>query len=618
VIFLPDIFSFFAVSAFSIENGHQAHKKDNNSMKFKNSHIYSSLKDAQLENDFKAINTSKQDLIYKADIISLSDANDLTEWLNDYDKAITTLADICTYAALERVVDSTNETAENLESRGQQAYSDFEQIAEPIFDKLSQLDDSNFIALVESDQLRPFKFKLEHQRALSVHRLTVNEETLLKQMSVDGLNAWGEQYSKLSGTLQCDIDGEQLGLASAFNLTMSADRTKREASYKAIQNAWREHENSVVAGLNAINGWRLNEFQRRSSKKEMHYLDVACHQSHITRDTLNALMGSAKDKKNIGQQAIGLMNRFNDIEDAKPWDLMAPPKAMGGDESNISYSAALNIIRDAFAEFDTEMADFVTLMDSNGWIDAQPTPNRATGAFCTEFFNAGEPRVFMTYEGTMGNVLTLAHEIGHAWHAWVLKDLAYSEKEYPMTLAETASIFAETLVRQSVLKNSTSDAQKREILWQEAETASALLINIPARFEFEKNFVEARKQGKVPAKQAKNLMRNAWETWYEGTLTEYDEMFWASKLHFSIAEIGFYNYPYLFGYLFALGVYAQKDIQGEQFKTAYRDLLKDTGRMTAEACIQKHLNRNIEDSEFWLDSLEIVQKSMDEFSDLIK
>jgi oligoendopeptidase F len=169
-----------------------------------------------------------------------------------------------------------------------------------------------------------------------------------------------------------------------------------------------------------------------------------------------------------------------------------------------------------------------------------------------------------------------------------------------------------------VLNNSQSDVQKRDILWQEAETASALLINIPARFEFEKSFVEARKEGKVSANQAKALMNSAWRKWYQDSIDEYDDLFWTSKLHFSIAEIGFYNYPYLFGYLFALGVYAQKDVQGDNFRFAYRELLKDTGRMTAEACILKHLGRNIEESDFWLDSLAIVEKSITEFEALTK
>jgi len=214
-------------------------------------------------------------------------------------------------------------------------------------------------------------------------------------------------------------------------------------------------------------------------------------------------------------------------------------------------------------------------------------------------------------------VLTLAHELGHAWHAWLLKDIEFSDKHYPMTLAETASIFAETLVRQALLNKAGSDTEKREILWQEAETASALLVNIPARYDFEKSFVEARKSEKVSATATRTLMHQAWEKWYENTISEYDDLFWASKLHFSISEIGFYNYPYLFGYLFALGVYAQKDNQGDNFRFSYRELLQDTGRMSAEECVQKHLGRDIKGSQFWQDSFDTVLKSMQKFKTLI-
>jgi oligoendopeptidase F len=587
-------------------------------MKFNNQQIYQNLDDTRISTGMTEVKHIQVALAEQVQTLDVTQAAEIQDWLIRYDDALVSLLDISTFAALMSVVDSENEQAETLEAQADQALADLAQVAEPLTDKLMQLDNDLFANLIAQKNLSAFKFKLAHQRSLLEHRLTVEEETLLKQMSVDGLNAWGEQYSKLAGSLKCTINDEELGLASAFNLTMSPDRSTRENAYHAIRKAWSEHQDSVVAGLNAINGWRLSEFKRRSSVKEMHYLDVACHQSHITRQTLNALMNSADEKKSIGQRAILAMNHWNGIDKGKPWDLMAPPKQESGSEELIPYAEALDIIRNAFAEFDTDMADFVTLMDDNGWIDAEPTPNRATGAFCTEFFAAGEPRVFMTYEGTMGNVLTLAHEIGHAWHAWVLKDLDYSEKQYPMTLAETASIFAETLVRQSVLKNSKSDAQKRDILWQEAETASALLVNIPARFEFEQSFVEARKEGKVSANQAKEMMSAAWSKWYEDSIDEYDDLFWTSKLHFSIAEIGFYNYPYLFGYLFALGVYAQKDIQGDNFRFAYRELLKDTGRMTAEACIQKHLARNIEENDFWLNSLAIVEKSISEFEALTK
>ncbi|MFK7731225.1 MAG: M3 family oligoendopeptidase [Pseudomonadales bacterium] len=586
-------------------------------MKFDNTAIYTDLTDPGLEQDMLAVNSSRVALAEQATGLDVSKPQKLAAWLRAYDQADVTLSDIETFTALILSVDTTVEAAEEIESRCNKLSSELAQSAVPVADKLALLSDDEFQLLVESDELQAFKFKLEHERALVAHRLSVGEETLLQKMAEDGLNAWGEQYFKLAGTIQANIDGEEVGLASAFNQTLSADRTVRESAWKGTYDIWSKHQDSVVAGLNAINGWRLNECERRSNKKEMHYLDVACHQSHIERSTLSTLMTTAFENRNIGHRAIKGMLSWNGIEDGKPWDLMAPPKVESDDVSPIAFDECMKIICEAFAEFDPEMAEFAQMMADKGWIDGEPTPNRATGAFCDEFFGAGEPRVFMTYDGSMGNVLTLAHEIGHAWHAWLLRDMAHSEKNYPMTLAETASIFAETIVRQSILRNATSNAQKRDILWQEAEAASSLLINIPARFEFEQSFVEARKQSKVSSKAARSLMHDAWAKWYGDAITEYDDLFWASKLHFSIADIGFYNYPYLFGYLFSLGVYAQKDKQGDNFRFAYRELLRDTGRMTAEQCIQKHLGRDIRDASFWQDSMDIVNDSITAFEELI-
>ena len=212
--------------------------------------------------------------------------------------------------------------------------------------------------------------------------------------------------------------------------------------------------------------------------------------------------------------------------------------------------------------------------------------------------------------------MTLAHELGHAWHNWVMRDLSLMESGYPMTLAETASIFAETLVRDALLSKATNPVQKLEITWQNAQSAASFLVNIPARFEFERKLVEARKQGFVIADALKEMMAESWQIWYEDSLSEYDDMFWASKLHFSISQLGFYNYPYLFGYLFSLGIYAQQATYGDAFNQLYTDILRDTGRMTAEDLVKHHLQQDIRKPEFWLASLNIVDESVRQFEQL--
>ena len=259
-----------------------------------------------------------------------------------------------------------------------------------------------------------------------------------------------------------------------------------------------------------------------------------------------------------------------------PWDVMAPAPAAGEAEA-IPFAEAIALIANAFNNLTPEMGDFAMMMAEKGWIDGQPTPNRATGAYCTKFANPREPRIFMTYEGSMSNVITLAHELGHAWHNWVMRELSPIES--------SAAIF---------------------------------LLNIPARFEFEKRLVEARKVGAVRPAQMREMMSNSWQLWFDESLSGYDDLFWASKLHFSISGLGFYNYPYLFGYLFSLGIYAQQPVYGSEFNARYTALLRDTGTMTAEEVVQKHLGKDLRSPKLWQDSLDIVEKSVARFETLVE
>jgi oligoendopeptidase F len=290
------------------------------------------------------------------------------------------------------------------------------------------------------------------------------------------------------------------------------------------------------------------------------------------------------------------MSQVLETSKLEPWDILAPyPRRK---ESNIiEFPQAISIIKSAFSRMNPSMGEFVEFMYKKKWIDGLVTPNRAPGAYCTKFLKMREPRVFMTYEGSMGNLITLAHELGHAYHNWVMQDLPLSKTHYPMTLAETASIFAETLVRDYLFEHAKSKEDQLEIAWQEALSAATMLCNIPARFEFEKELSSRREKNILSAHELKNLTIQSWEKWYETSLNQYDPMFWASKLHFSMTHIPFYNYPYLFGYLLSLSLYKKK--QEPLFFQNYVNLLRDTGTMTCEEITLKHMGMSCDRSSFW-------------------
>ena len=473
---------------------------------------------------------------------------------------------------------------------------------------LTRVSDDFIELLIADPVLAELSFAIQHRRKLQDQLLTVAEEKLITGLAVNGLHSWGNLYTELAGTLRCTVNGQEIGLATASNLLSSPNRNTRAEAWQGIQSAWESRAETVAAILNAINGWRLQETQQRSQQRTLHYLDKSCHQSRIDRTTLDTLMQVTYEQRSIGQRALTAMGNVLNIQ-PEPWDLFAPAPSTG-DATVYSFEQAIELIAKSFCQLTPAMGDFAIMMAEKGWIDAQPTPNRATGAYCGGFAEPREPRIFMTFEGSMQNVLTLAHELGHAWHNWVMRDMPRYQTYYSMTLAETASIFAETLVRDALFAQASTPAEQLEIAWADGMAATTFLLNIPARFTFEQQLVEARKQGFVIADRLKQLMRESWQHWYEDSLSSYDEMFWASKLHFSMSYLGFYNYPYLFGYLFSLGIYAQRDQYGDAFCDRYTALLRDTGSMTAEDLVQRHLQQDIRQPEFWQASLSIVAQAV--------
>ncbi|HHQ4652250.1 TPA: M3 family oligoendopeptidase [Aeromonas hydrophila] len=504
--------------------------------------------------------------------------------------------------------DGRDEAARVLLSRGQQLQASLAQLCKPVTLFWVRAPEEQVRALLQDPELFELAYAIRHDRRQQDQWLSLESEQLIAGLSVDGLQGWGDLYDNLVGRLRPVVEGQPMGLAQADNLLAHPQRARRAAAWHAIQAAWGAEQETVAAILNAINGWRNELTRQRGKARRWDALDVSCHQGHLERVTLETLMTAAGEHKELGRRALRAMACAQQISDFAPWDLYAPAPAVAS--GLISFEQALTLVADAFAGFDPEMGAFARMMAANGWIDAAPSEHRRSGAYSTEYADPPEPRVFLTFEGTLDNVITLAHELGHAWHSWLLRELPLEQRDYPKTLAETASLFAEALVRDALLATTDNMEQRRAIAWLDGERAASLLLDVPARFTFERALVAAREEGYVGAGQLRQMMKSAQQQWYGDTLSQYDELFWASKGHFSIAELGFYNYPYLFGYLFSLGLYAQQARAGREFVHAYRELLRDTGRMSAEELVEKHLGVDIREPAFWQESLDYVEEAV--------
>ncbi|MFM5242331.1 M3 family oligoendopeptidase [Aeromonas media] len=592
---------------------------------WQNQHIYPSLDSSVLEADMSLARASLAELAVFIDGLGpLRDQGAaLQDGLRNGLREVRLRArrireigwNIAVLAACTGSQDARDPLSKQLASRARALNADLFKALAPIEDLMLGLPEAEFGALMQDPLLGEEEYRLRHERRLQDQRLPVEAEQLVIGLGTDGLHAWGNLYNDLVGKIRVQVAGQERGLAEASNLLSSPDRAQRKEAFDAISAGWEGEQETVAAILNALNGWRLELARQRGRVRTLDALDLSCHQSHIERATLDTLMRETWQARHLGQRALGLMARRLGIEELGPEDLFAPPPASS--HRSIPFEEAIEIIALAFAGFDPEMGAFARMMAERGWIDAAPTPNRRTGAYCTKFADPVEPRVFITYAGTMDNVITLAHELGHAWHNWLIRDLPMSQRSYPMTLAETASIFAETLVRSALFEQARSAEERQAIAWAEADGAATFLVNIPARFDFEQALVAEREQGYVSSARLKALTDEAWGRWYEKSLSRYHPMFWAAKAHFSIAGFGFYNYPYLFGYLFSLGVYQQlmsrKGAGEANVAEAYRALLRDTGRMSAEDLVAKHLGQDIREAAFWQGSLALVAAAVDRF-----
>ncbi len=236
---------------------------------------------------------------------------------------------------------------------------------------------------------------------------------------------------------------------------------------------------------------------------------------------------------------------------------------------------ALALIVDQFKRFSPKLAAFSEEAFEKRWIEAEDRAGKRPGGFCTSFPIAGETRIFMTYGGTLNNVSTLAHELGHGYHQHVMTDMPALAQEYAMNVAETASTFAEMIVADAVVKSASTDEERIILLEDKIQRAIAFFMNIHARFIFETNFYEARSQGLVSVERLNELMVDAQKLAYKDALSSYHPHFWAAKLHFYATDVPFYNFPYTFGYMFSAGIYARAVQEGAAFEEKYISLLRE-------------------------------------------
>ncbi len=475
---------------------------------------------------------------------------------------------------------------------------------------LGDLDDLDRL-LEEEEVLQEFQELLKRMQKDAAYLLSDREEALVAKLAQTGSSAWSRLQGLLTSTLEVPFEGETLTLSEIRNKAHSKEADTRKKAYEAEIDAYPKVEKSVAAALNSIKG-EVNELTELRGYESP--LQEAIHNSRMRQETLDVLIEAMREARPMFWRYLKRKAELLGHEGGLPWyDLFAP---LGSAEREFTVDEAMDYVVDNFASFSEDLSALAKRAHQERWIDFTPRKGKRGGAFCFNIHPLGESRILTNFKGSFSDVITLAHELGHAYHGEQVFKEDILNASYTMPVAETASTFCETIVKRAAIEEAESE-EKLFLLEQSLMGSTQVVVDILSRFLFEKNVFEARKETPLSAERLKTFMREAQQEAYgegvdAGTLHPY---MWVNKPHYYSGGLSFYNFPYAFGLLFAKGIYAMYQKQGDAFIPEIRRLLQETGKKDVED-LAAMVGADVTDKRFWEDSLAVIKDEIDTFLEL--
>ncbi|HKV02669.1 MAG TPA: M3 family oligoendopeptidase [Ktedonobacteraceae bacterium] len=469
-------------------------------------------------------------------------------------------------------------------------------------------------ALIERSQVaREHAFMLRKAKVRAAHLMTPPEENLASELNLSGGTAWeklhGDVTSQLTVSLEIAGQVQELPMSMVRNLAFDADRDLRRRAYEAELEGWKRAALPLAAALNSIKGEVnvLTSYRGWDSPLEASLLD-----NNTDRQTLDSMLTAARESFPDFRRYLHAKARMLGLPRLAWYDLFAPVTT---GEKTWEYEDGAAFIVEQFGTFSSSLSNFAARAFREHWIDAEPREGKQDGAYCTPL-RKDESRVFANYKASFDGVSTLAHELGHGYHNLNLSKRTMLQRSTPMALAETASIFCETIIRNAALQKAGQQEQIA-ILEASLQGSCQIVVDIASRFLFEQRLFERRRQRELSIDELNNLMLEAQRETYADGLDEraLHPYMWAMKPHYYSSKVSFYNYPYMFGLLFGLGLYARYKEDGERFKTSYDELLSSTGLADA-ATLAAQFGIGVRSVDFWRKSFAIIRDDIEQFEKL--
>ena len=466
-----------------------------------------------------------------------------------------------------------------------------------------------------------YAWKLEEYAKECTHLMSEDEETLVSQMLDTGSNAWGMLQSKLISTLTCEyadpLDGGKvrtIGINEARNLAYHTNAEVRKAAYEAEIAAYPKIATSSAAALNSIKG-EVNLLCKK--RKYENALEKTLKDNAMTKETLDAMFAAIDENIQCFRDYLRAKARYLSESESLPfYDLFAPVGQKS--DAEFTYDQAKTFVADNFAKFSKEMEDVARLSYDKEWIDVYPKEGKVSGAYCGSVYAIKQFRILLNYGNSLSDAITLAHELGHGYHAMQIMQEGILNTSYPMPLAETASTFCETIVTNAALETLPDDA-KLQLIEGSISDATQVIVDIYSRFLFEKKVIETRADHPLSVDELCEAMLDAQKKAYgngldENTLHKY---MWVVKPHYYTASRNYYNFPYAFGHLLANGLYKIYEKEPAAFSAKYNSFLRATGKMSIkDSC--KLMGIDVEDVNFWKSSIDVIKENIRKFEELTR
>ncbi len=576
--------------------------------------IYPSFESPEFRSDCKAVESLAEELNRACTSLAGSSGKELLAVVKLLERYQLVLRRAAAYCFLIQSVEAENSDAQAWIEK--LMATDAESVpAVTLFRQyLGSLGDGLGTVIASEPALKEYEFFLLENQATARYMLSADVEKALSLMEITGSQAWSNLQNTLTSTVtaELELDGEtkQLTLPMVRNLAYDQNADVRRKAYEAELKCYAKVDKAVAACLNGIKGEVIAKCRMRGFASP---LEQTLFTSRMDRATLDAMIGAMEESLPVFRSYLKAKAKLLGKGSLPFYDLFAP---VGNASKSYTLEEARAYLVESFRGFSSKMAEFIDSAFAHEWLDTEPREGKTGGAFCDSIHAIGQPRILSNFNGSFNAVSTLAHELGHGYHGHCMQGVSVLNTDYPMQLAETASIFNETFLYGKAIENAADEGEKLALLESELMESTQVVVDILSRYYFETEVFRRRESGTMSAEDLKEIMLDAQRRAYGDGLDQslLHPYMWLCKGHYYMG-VNFYNFPYAFGLLFGLGVYGLYKEQGESFLPVYDKLLAATGSGDI-ATVCASVGIDVRDRAFWRKSLDVIRGKAEEFAAL--